>query len=118
MRIDRWLSSGRICKSRSAAAVGDKVHLNGERVKSPHAVESSDMLTFTRGSVDFDCAVAVVQLHRVPASESARCYGETAASRSTSRTNPDTLAGGIIQRSPTHAFLRFLRFRHHTGSAH
>ncbi|MGA2565065.1 MAG: RNA-binding S4 domain-containing protein [Steroidobacteraceae bacterium] len=84
MRIDRWLFGVRLFKSRSAAAdavSGGRVHLNGERVKTSHAVKAGDTVTFTRGAVVFECVVAVVPRHRGPASEAARCYGETPASK-------------------------------------
>jgi ribosome-associated heat shock protein Hsp15 len=84
MRIDRWLFGVRLSRSRSAAAesvAGGKVHLNGERVKSSHAVKPGDTVTFTRNSVLFECVVAAVPLRRGPASEAALCYEETAASK-------------------------------------
>jgi ribosome-associated heat shock protein Hsp15 len=84
MRIDRWLFGARLCKSRSIAAdavAGGKVHLNGERVKPSHAVKPGDTVTFTRGAVVFECVVTSVPLRRGPASEAARCYEETSASR-------------------------------------
>ena len=83
-RIDRWLFAVRLFKSRSVAAAavdGGKVHLNGERVKPAHAIQSGDTLTFTRGSVVFECRVVAVPPRRGPASESPRCYDETPASR-------------------------------------
>jgi ribosome-associated heat shock protein Hsp15 len=85
LRIDRWLFSVRLFKTRSAAAeavTGGKVHLNGERVKPSHAVKQGDAVTFTRSTVEFECVVVAVPLHRGPASEAMRCYEETAASKS------------------------------------
>jgi ribosome-associated heat shock protein Hsp15 len=84
MRIDRWLFAVRLFKSRSAAADaagGGKVHLNGERVKPSHAVKAGDIVTFTRGAVVFECVVTAVPLRRGAASEAARCYDETPASK-------------------------------------
>ena len=84
MRIDRWLFAVRLFKSRSAAAdavSGGKVHLNDERVKSSHAVKPGDAVTFTRSTVVFECVVAAVPQRRGPASEAARCYDETPASK-------------------------------------
>jgi ribosome-associated heat shock protein Hsp15 len=83
-RIDRWLFAVRLFKSRSPAAdavTGGKVHLNGERVKPSHGVKPGDTVSFTRGAVVFECMVATVPLRRGPASEAARCYDETAASK-------------------------------------
>ena len=83
-RIDRWLFAVRLFKSRSVAADavnGGRVHLNGERVKPSHEVEPGDTVTFTRSTVVFECVVAATPLRRGPASEAARCYDETAASK-------------------------------------
>jgi ribosome-associated heat shock protein Hsp15 len=83
-RIDRWLFAVRLFKTRSAAAdavAGGKVHLNGERVKPAHAVKPGDSLTYIRGTVEFECVVASLPLRRGPASEAARSYDETPASR-------------------------------------
>jgi ribosome-associated heat shock protein Hsp15 len=83
-RIDRWLFAVRLFKSRPAASdavSGGKVHLNGERVKPSHGVKPGDTVTYTRSAVVFECMVATVPLRRGPASEAARCYDETAASK-------------------------------------
>ena len=83
-RIDRWLFGVRLFKSRSAAAdavSGGKVHLNGERVKPSRSLKPGDTVRFSRGSVVFECVVLTVPLRRGPASEAARCYDETAASK-------------------------------------
>jgi ribosome-associated heat shock protein Hsp15 len=83
-RIDRWLFGVRLFKSRSAATdavSGGKVHLNGERVRPSHGAKSGDTVTFTRGAVLFECVVVAVPLRRGPASEAARCYEETSASK-------------------------------------
>jgi ribosome-associated heat shock protein Hsp15 len=84
MRIDRWLIGARLFKSRSAAAAavsGGRVHLNDERVKASHGVKPGDTVTFTRSAVVFECVVTAVPLRRGPASEAARCYEETLASK-------------------------------------
>ena len=83
-RIDRWLFGVRLFKSRSLAAdavSGGKVHINHERVKPSRSVQVGDTVTFTRGAVEFECVVTAVPLRRGPASEAARCYDETAASK-------------------------------------
>jgi ribosome-associated heat shock protein Hsp15 len=83
-RIDRWLFGARLFKSRSAAADavnGGKVHVNGERVKPSRGVKAGDSVTFTRGAVEFECVVAAIPLRRGPASEAAKCYDETPASK-------------------------------------
>jgi ribosome-associated heat shock protein Hsp15 len=84
MRIDRWLFSVRLFKTRSVAADavgGGKVHLNGERVKPSHGVKPADTVTFSRGAVVFECVVVAVPQRRGPASEAARAYDETPASK-------------------------------------
>jgi len=84
MRIDQWLFGVRLFRSRSAAAgavTGGKVHLNGYRVKPSRGLRLGDTVTFTRGAVVFECVVAAVPLRRGPASEAARCYDETPASK-------------------------------------
>ena len=83
-RIDRWLFGVRLFKSRSLAADavgGGKVHINGERVKPSRGLQVGDTVTFTRGTVVFECVVTGIPLRRGPASEAARCYDETAASK-------------------------------------
>ena len=83
-RIDRWLFGVRLFKSRALAAEavsGGKVHINHERVKPSRSVQVGDTVTFTRGAVEFECVVTAVPLRRGPASEAARCYDETAASK-------------------------------------
>jgi ribosome-associated heat shock protein Hsp15 len=83
-RLDRWLFAVRLFKSRSLAAeavTGGRVHLNGERVKPSRGVRPGDTVTFTRGAVVFECVVVSVPLRRGPATEAARCYDESPASR-------------------------------------
>ena len=83
-RIDRWLFGVRLFKARSAATdavSGGKVHINGERVKPSRGVKPGDTVTFTRSAVVFECIVVAVPLRRGPASEAARCYEETPASK-------------------------------------
>jgi ribosome-associated heat shock protein Hsp15 len=83
-RIDRWLFGVRLFKSRSLAAdavSGGKVHINGERVKPSRGVQPGDTVTFTRAAVEFECIVTAIPLRRGPASEAARCYDETPASK-------------------------------------
>src|SRR5207302_6916904 len=82
-RIDRWLFAVRLFKSRSLAAqavTGGRVHVNGERVKPAHEVRPGDRVSFARGTVRFECAVAAVPQRRGPAAAAARCYQETPAS--------------------------------------
>jgi ribosome-associated heat shock protein Hsp15 len=83
-RIDRWLFGVRLFKSRSLAAEavgGGKVHINGARVRPSHGVRPGDLVTFTRGVIDFECLVVAVPERRGPAKEAVACYTETDASR-------------------------------------
>jgi len=83
-RIDRWLFGVRLFKSRSLAAdavSGGKVHVNGARVRPAHGLRPGDLVTFTRGTVDFECEVKAIPQRRGPAREAQACYAETEASR-------------------------------------
>jgi ribosome-associated heat shock protein Hsp15 len=57
------------------------VHVNSERVKPSRSVQPGDTVTFTRGTVVFECVVTAIPLRRGPAAEAARCYDETPASK-------------------------------------
>ena len=83
-RIDRWLFAVRLFKSRSIAADavnGGKVHVNGARVRPSHGVRAGDVVTFTRGAVEFECQVIAVPERRGPSKQAVACYTETEASR-------------------------------------
>ncbi|MFZ0500011.1 MAG: S4 domain-containing protein [Steroidobacteraceae bacterium] len=82
-RIDRWLFGVRLFKSRSLAAdavSGGKVHVNDARVRPSHSVRPGDVVTFTRGGIEFECAVVAIPERRGPAKEAVACYQETDAS--------------------------------------
>jgi ribosome-associated heat shock protein Hsp15 len=82
-RIDRWLFTVRLFKSRALAAqaaAGGRVHLNGARVKAAHEVQLGDAVTLVRGALEFECTVAAIPARRGPAGAAARCYEESAAS--------------------------------------
>ncbi len=83
-RIDRWLFGVRLFKSRSLAAQavsGGKVHVNGARVRPSHDVRPGDLVTFNRGTIEFECHVAAIPERRGPAKEAMNCYTETDASQ-------------------------------------
>lgn len=83
-RCDRWLFGVRFFKSRSLAAEavgGGKVHVNGARVRPSHSVRPGDVVTFSRGAVDFECEVVAIPDRRGPAKEAMMCYTESDASR-------------------------------------
>jgi ribosome-associated heat shock protein Hsp15 len=82
-RIDRWLFAVRLFKSRPLAAqavAGGRVHVNGERVKAARELRAGDRVSFVRGTVEFECVVALMPPRRGPASEAVRAYEESAAS--------------------------------------
>src|SRR5437773_3690598 len=82
-RIDRWLFAVRLFKSRSLAAQavsGGRVHVNGARVKPAHEVRPGDRVSFARGTVQFECAVAGVPRRRGPAGTAGGCYEGARAS--------------------------------------
>ncbi len=102
-RIDRWLFAVRLFKSRSLAAqavTGGRVHVNGERVKPAREVRPGDRVSFARGSLQFECAVASVPQRRGLAAAAARCYQETPASaaRSAEFATRMKLAAGLTPR--------------------
>ena len=84
MRIDRWLWCARLFKSRSAAAAavrGGHVRLNGQRVKSAHAVKIGDVLRIELPrATERDIAVAAILVRRGPAPEAAASYVESVES--------------------------------------
>lgn len=82
-RIDRWLFAVRLFKSRSLAAEavsGGRVHINGSRVRPSHSVRPGDLVTYSRGAIDFECQVTAIPERRGPAREAVACYAETDAS--------------------------------------
>lgn len=83
MRIDRWLWTARLFKTRSLAtdAVrGGRVHVNGVAVKPSREVVSGDRLELTLGPVRRTVIVRGAAERRVSAAEAAGLYEETAKS--------------------------------------
>ena len=84
-RLDKWLWFARFYKTRSlatAAIVGGKVHLNGERVKPARAVRAGDRITLILEGVAAEFEVLGVPQRRGPAPEARTHYEETPASSS------------------------------------
>lgn len=84
LRIDRWLWHARFFRSRSLASeavTGGHVHVNGERVKASRALRCGDLVSVVRGETEIECRVLALPARRGPASEAARAYEETTASR-------------------------------------
>jgi len=79
-RLDKWLWHARFYKTRSlatAAIIGGKVHLNGERVKPAHRVRGGDRISISLQGIVAEFDVLGLPTRRGPASEAARHYAET-----------------------------------------
>ncbi|HTU98578.1 MAG TPA: RNA-binding S4 domain-containing protein [Solirubrobacteraceae bacterium] len=91
MRIDRWLWTARLFKTRGLAAEavrGGRVHVNGVAAKPSREVGPGDELEITIGSVRRTVIVRGAAERRVSAAQAAPLYDET----------PESLAEGERQR--------------------
>ncbi len=80
MRIDKWLWTARLFKTRGLAAgavTGGRVHVNGIAVKPSRDVRPGDELQITIGQVRRTVIVRDAAERRVSAPEAARLYDET-----------------------------------------
>jgi ribosome-associated heat shock protein Hsp15 len=80
MRIDKWLWTARLFKTRGLAAEavkGGRVHINGLAVKPGREVKVGDELEVTSGPVRRTVIVRGAAERRVSASEAAKLYDET-----------------------------------------
>lgn len=84
LRIDRWLWCARFFKSRSSAAEAVRsghVRLNGQRVKSAHAVKVGDLIRMELPRAPARAVtIASIPKRRGPAIEAATTYVESAES--------------------------------------
>jgi ribosome-associated heat shock protein Hsp15 len=83
MRIDKWLWTARLFKTRGLAAEavkGGRVHINGVAAKPSREVAPGDELQITIGPVRRTVIVRGEAERRVPAGEAARLYEETSES--------------------------------------
>jgi ribosome-associated heat shock protein Hsp15 len=83
MRVDKWLWTARLCKTRtlaSDAAKGGRVHIDGVAVKPSRDVRPGDELEITVGVVRRTVIVRGAAERRVSAVEAAHLYEETAQS--------------------------------------
>jgi ribosome-associated heat shock protein Hsp15 len=83
MRIDKWLWTARLFKTRGLAAEavrGGRVHVNGVAAKPSREVGSGDRLEITIGSFRRTVLVRGAAERRVSAAEAAVLYEETAES--------------------------------------
>lgn len=80
VRLDRWLWAARFFKSRSlatAAVSGGHVHVAGGRARPSRPVGAGDILTITRGTLQWTIEVLQVAERRGPAKVAAEMYRET-----------------------------------------
>jgi ribosome-associated heat shock protein Hsp15 len=83
MRVDKWLWTARLLKTRalaSEAVKGGRVHVGGVAVKPSRDVGPGDELEVTAGAVRRTVIVRGVAERRVSAAEAAQLYEETAQS--------------------------------------
>jgi ribosome-associated heat shock protein Hsp15 len=83
MRVDKWLWTARLFKTRALAAdavKGGRVNINGVAVKPSREVGPGDELELTIGPVRRTVIVRGAAERRVSAAEATRLYDETAAS--------------------------------------
>jgi ribosome-associated heat shock protein Hsp15 len=84
LRLDKWLWAARFYKTRSLAAAaveGGKVLVNADRAKPAKALKVGDELVVRAGWSEYTVAVKAMSGKRGPASEAAKLYEETQASR-------------------------------------
>jgi ribosome-associated heat shock protein Hsp15 len=80
MRVDKWLWTARLFKTRGLAAEavkGGRVHVNGVAVKASREVVPGDELEVTVGPVRRTVIVRGEAERRVSAAEAAKLYDET-----------------------------------------
>ena len=80
MRVDKWLWTARLFKTRALAAgavKGGRVHIDGVAVKPSREVGLGDVLAITIGSVRRTVIVRGGAERRVSAAEAANLYQET-----------------------------------------
>lgn len=83
MRVDKWLWTARLIKTRSLAteaARGGRVHVNGVAAKPSREVGEGDELELTLGPIRRTVIVRGAAERRVSAPEAAALYDETAES--------------------------------------
>src|ERR1700759_1407737 len=80
MRVDKWLWTARLFKTRGLAADavrGGRVHINGLAVKPSREIAPGDQLEITIGPVRRTVIVRGAAERRVSAAEAASLYAET-----------------------------------------
>jgi len=80
VRIDKWLWAARFFKARgaaTAAVLGGRVHVDGERVKPSREIRPGDTVEVTVGHGRRTVVVRALAERRGPASVAATLYEET-----------------------------------------
>jgi ribosome-associated heat shock protein Hsp15 len=77
VRLDKWLWSARIFKTRALATVA----VNGGKVKPSRDVRPGDVIAVTRESAGVEIVIRGLSAKRGPATEARKLYEETEASR-------------------------------------
>jgi ribosome-associated heat shock protein Hsp15 len=80
MRVDKWLWTARLFKTRALAAAavrGGRVHVDGVAVKPSREVSPGDKLQITIGTLRRTVIVRGAAERRVSAAEAASLYDET-----------------------------------------
>ena len=83
MRVDKWLWTARLLKTRTSAAdavKGGRVRINGVAVKPSREVQVGDELEITVGRVRRTVVVRAMAERRVSAAQAQTLYDETAKS--------------------------------------
>lgn len=84
VRVDTWLWVARLAKTRALAVDAIRaghVDVNGQRVKPSKALRVGDRIEITKGQLRLEVVMRGTARRRGPASEAARLYEETEASR-------------------------------------
>jgi ribosome-associated heat shock protein Hsp15 len=84
IRLDKWLWAARFFKTRTLAAdaiSGGKVDVNGEHAKRAKPVQLGDRVSVRHPPFETHVIVRALSEHRGRASDAARLYEETPASR-------------------------------------
>jgi ribosome-associated heat shock protein Hsp15 len=80
LRLDKWLWAARFYKTRTLATEaikGGKVHLNGQRVKPSHGVETGYRVRIKRESLEQTVIIKELSDKRGPAKQAQALYKET-----------------------------------------
>ena len=80
VRIDKWLWAARMFKTRSAATaavLGGRIHVNGERVKPSKVIRTGDTIEVTIRTVRRTLVVTGMAERRGPPHDALTMYAET-----------------------------------------